>query len=84
MDTVWIIKNGAYFDIPEPSDLSTEVDKSYLRIQFWTLQVDAYASRMYHSESSKTALHAVILENLATLMKGKVWSQNGWEAAKTI
>ena len=80
-DVGYIVKNARDFPVPEPESQTDEEKKVDWKQRLWSQKVDRYGIRMENMEANKTALYALIMNNISRIVKSKLKSKTGYELA---
>ena len=81
-DVRYIVKNARDFPVPKPESQMEEEKKVDWKQRLWSQRVDRYSIvRMENMEMNKTALYALIMNNISKIMKSKLKSKKGYEVA---
>ena len=81
-DVGYILKNGETPQIDPPADLSSDEAKSALKKRQWDRKADVYADRLINLENNKTALFALLYQNVTKIMRAKLKSKKGYHDAE--
>ena len=81
-DVGYILKNGEMPQIDPPADLSSDEAKSALKKRQWDRKADVYADRLINLENNKTALFALLYQNVTKIMRAKLKSKKGYHDAE--
>ena len=74
-DVGYIVKNRRDFPVPEPESQIEEEKKVDWKQRLWIQRVDQYSIRMENIEMNKTALYALIMNNVSKIVKSKLKSK---------
>ena len=80
-DVGYIVQNARDFPVPEPESQTDEEKKVDWKQRLWSQKVDRYGIRMENMEMNKTALYALIMNNISKIVKSKLRSKTGYEMA---
>ena len=78
----YVIKKQEDPKIAEPVDLTTDKEKSKLKVRLWNVKVDHYTARTMALKENKTALHALMINTVSKIMKGCLQGKVGYQSAK--
>ena len=68
--------------IAELVDLTTDEEKSKLKVRLWNAKVDHYAARMMALEENIIVLHALMIDAVSKIMKGPLQGKVGYQSTE--
>jgi len=68
--------------LAEPIELSTEDEKSKLKVKIWDMEVEQYVLQLAQLKENTVILHTIIWEQCTKSLKIKLKGTDGYEAAK--
>ena len=78
-----VLRSGELPVILPPDDLTNDELKSKLKVRQWDRKADLYTDRLVTLDNNKTALFALIYDNISKILRAKLKSKQGYTDAES-
>ena len=78
-----VLRSGELPDISPPIDLTDDELKSKLKVRQWERKADLHTDRVVTLDNNKTALFALLYDNITKILRAKLKSKHGYAVAES-